>query len=127
MPDALDEILVRVAAGELSPEDADRLIAALHEHVHAAPSASPPDPTRTASESTVERSRRIIRLQVTEDGRSVVNLAVPVSWASVAGSVLPGLSSENAERLSEAIRAGTIGRILEVRDEDGDGVVISTE
>jgi hypothetical protein len=50
-----------------------------------------------------------------------------MSWAALAGSVVPGLSNENADRLREAIRSGTVGRILEVLDEDGDGVIISTE
>lgn len=72
-------------------------------------------------------ARRIVRLQVMEGGRSVVNLRIPMGWAGIAGSVLPGLSNEHAERLRDAIRSGTVGRILEVQDEDGDGVIISTE
>lgn len=74
-----------------------------------------------------ERAQRIVRLQVLEGGRAVVNLRIPTTWAGLAGSVLPGLSNEHAQRLRDAIRAGTVGRILEVQDEDGDGVIISTE
>lgn len=126
MADDLDAILQRVAAGELSPELAEQLIDAMHRHHHPQgpppPSAPPPPPDAPA-----ERSRRVVRLQVTEGGRSVVNLQVPMSLAGLAGSVLPGLSNENADRLREAIRSGTIGRILEIQDEDGDGVIISTE
>lgn len=62
-----------------------------------------------------------------EGGRAVVNLRIPMSLAGLAGSVLPGLSNDHAERLRDAIRSGTVGRILEVQDEDGDGVIISTE
>ena len=126
MPDELDAILEKVAAGELSPDAAEQLIDALQRHPRAAstpPSSAPPP----SQDPPAERSRRVVRLQVTEGGRSVVNLQVPMSLAALAGSVLPGLSNENADRLREAIRAGTVGRILEVQDEDGDGVIISTE
>ena len=94
-----------------------------------------PDPVAGATAPSGEASiapgatgpRRAIRLQVMEGGRSVVNLRIPMSLAGLAGTVLPGLSNEHADRLREAIRSGTVGRILEVQDEDGDGVIISTE
>jgi hypothetical protein len=127
MPDDLDAILQQVAAGDLSPEMAEQLIDALHRHHPQSPrppSAPPPPP---AADPPAERTRRVVRLQVTEGGRSVVNLQVPMTWAALAGSVLPGLSNENADRLRDAIRSGTVGRILEIQDEDGDGVIISTE
>src|SRR6478735_208055 len=127
MPDDLDAILQQVASGDLSPDQAEQLIDALHRHHHAGGSAPPATPTPPPADPPAERTRRVVRLQVTEGGRSVVNLQVPMSLAALAGSVLPGLSNENADRLREAIRAGTIGRILEVQDEDGDGVIISTE
>jgi hypothetical protein len=127
MPDDLDAILRMVAAGELSPDQAERLIEALPRQgrpaAPATPSAPPPPPVNPPA----ERTRRVVRLQVTEGGRNVVNLQVPMSLAALAGSVLPGLSNENADRLREAIRSGTVGRILEIEDDDGDGVIISTE
>jgi hypothetical protein len=126
MPDDLDAILQRVASGELSPDDAEPLIDALQrrERPYGSPPSNAPSPPQ---EAPAERSRRVVRLQVTEGGRAVVNLQVPMSLAALAGSVLPGLSNENADRLREAIRSGTVGRILEVQGEDGDGVIISTE
>jgi hypothetical protein len=127
MPDDLDAILQQVASGDLSPDQAEQLIEALHRHHHSAGAAPPSAPPPPPADPPVERTRRVVRLQVTEGGRSVVNLQVPMSLAALAGSVLPGLSNENADRLRDAIRAGTIGRILEVQDEDGDGVIISTE
>src|SRR5262245_10844119 len=126
MPDELDAILQKVASGELSPDDAEQLIDALQRQQRPT-SPPPPSATPPPQDAPVERSRRVVRLQVTEGGRSVVNLQVPMSLAALAGSVLPGLSNENADRLREAIRSGTVGRILEVQDEDGDGVIISTE
>jgi hypothetical protein len=125
MPDDLDAILQQVAAGTLTPDQAELLIEALNRQGSAAGAASAGTPP--LADPPLERSRRVVRLQVTEGGRSVVNLQVPMSLAALAGSVLPGLSTENADRLREAIRAGTVGRILEVQDEDGDGVIISTE
>src|SRR3954469_2511031 len=124
MPDDLDVILQQVASGDLSPDQAEQLIDALHGRHDA--TGSPP-PSAPPADPPPERTRRVVRLQVTEGGRSVVNLQVPMSLAALAGSVLPGLSNENADRLREAIRSGTVGRILEVQDDDGDGVIISTE
>lgn len=189
MPEELDEILRRVAAGELSPQDAEPLVAAAtgaspgtdtradamppmpptppappsapHPPTPPAPDGAPPSEGRSfgrgfargfgrgfslgfgddpgsggsadpaASSSTTPsgggRASRTVRLQVMESGRAVVNLRIPMSWASLAGSVVPGLSGGQAERLREAIRSGEVGPILEVRDDDGDGVIISTE
>ena len=124
MPDELEQILRQVADGALTPEQAEPLIAALQQP---RPPLIPPNQPPPRSEGATERSRRIVRLEVTEGGRRVVNLQVPMSWAALAGGVLPGLSDENADRLREAIRSGAVGRILEIQDDDGDGVVISTE
>jgi hypothetical protein len=146
MTDNLEGILRRVASGELSVEEAEPLIAA----ASGEPGTLDSGPVRKtgrfgwprfsgpggdASAASSDESsppgaigaRRVVRLQVMEGGRSVVNLRIPMSLAGLAGSVLPGLSNEHADRLREAIRSGTVGRILEVQDEDGDGVIISTE
>jgi hypothetical protein len=117
MPDDLETLLRRVAAGEVSAEEAEPLVEAA--------TAGPPPPTEPRS--TPSGARRIVRLQVMEGGRPVVNLRIPMAWAGLAGSVLPGITGTHADRLRAAIRAGTVGRILEVQDEDGDGVIISTE
>jgi hypothetical protein len=157
MTESLDQILRRVASGELSVDDAEPLIAAAAgdrtpDAAHrpeprgsrfgwprppappVPPDAPPSPPSPPAPPTSAEApvapgtgARRIVRLQVMEGGRSVVNLRIPMSLAGLAGSVLPGLSNEHADRLRDAIRSGTVGRILEVQDEDGDGVIISTE
>lgn len=145
MADDLDRILRRVASGELSVEDAEPLIEAASgghgdpdpaqgserrgnrfgwPRPPAAPSPpKPPIPPMAPNSAP----HRVVRLQVMEGGKAVVNLRIPMSLAGLAGSVLPGLSNEHADRLRDAIRSGTVGRILEVQDEDGDGVIISTE
>lgn len=118
MTDQLDTILRRVAAGELTPEEAEAML--------------PPDPPHPMDAPRPMRhdqtpAKRVVRLQVTERGRSVVDLRIPMNLASLAGEAVPGLATAHMERIRDAIRAGEIGPVLEIRDEDGDGVIISTE
>jgi hypothetical protein len=49
-----------------------------------------------------------------------------MSFAGLA-SMVPGLSGQDAERIREALRTGVVGRIVEIDDGDGDGVIIETE
>lgn len=112
--DELQAILQQVADGRLTPEEAEALLGgAMREPASTEPAGTGP--------------RRAVRLQVTERGRTVVDLRIPMSIASMAGSVVPGLASAQMERLGDAIRGGEVGPILEIQDERGDGVVISTE
>jgi len=57
----------------------------------------------------------------------MVDLRIPIGLAGLAGAVVPGLSGPQAERIREALRSGRVGPVLEVMDERGDGVIISTE
>jgi hypothetical protein len=114
MTDELERILARVASGALSPEEAEPLVAAA-----AAPRPRATEPPVSAA--------RVVRVEVTDGGREVVNLRVPMSLASLAGSIIPGLADAQIERLQQAIRDGETGTILDVRDEDGSGVRIATE
>ena len=57
----------------------------------------------------------------------MVDLRIPIGLAGLAGAVVPGLSGPQAERIRDALRTGRVGPVLEVVDEHGDGVVISTE
>ena len=127
MADPLDEVLRQVASGELSPEDAEPIIAALSgaqpegdqgPEATARQDAGPAGARRTAG--------RAVRIRVQEDGRTVVNLRIPMSWTGLT-SLVPGLSGDQVQRVSEALRNGERGPILDIQDADGDGVVISTE
>ncbi|MBX3031294.1 MAG: hypothetical protein KF809_14195 [Chloroflexi bacterium] len=121
----LDDLLRRVASGELSPEDAEPLVAATQDAPpEPGPAATTPDDT--PSVSRVGAPGRAVRVQVTEGGRSVVNLRIPMSWTGLS-SLVPGLSGAHMERVTEALRNGERGRILDIQDDDGDGVIISTE
>ena len=41
--------------------------------------------------------------------------------------IVPGIGGDQAERIRQAIQAGSIGPIVDVEDPDGDGVLISVE
>jgi hypothetical protein len=140
MPEELDAILRRVASGELTPEEAEPLVeAATGRSGRQAADAEPVSPAAAAesdrsgdplaepeAEGPSGAVRRTVRLEVLENGRTVTTLRIPMSWASLA-NVVPGLSRLQTDRIRDAIRSGSVGPILEVQDEDGDGVIISTE
>jgi hypothetical protein len=72
--------------------------------------------------------RRHLRIRVTERGRQVVNLRIPISFVDTALRFVPGLGGDQAERIREAVRAGAVGPIIDVEDADGSGsVLISVE
>ena len=118
MSDALDALLRLVAEGRLTADEAAPLMAALDE-----PRATPAADT-TATKGELARH---VRVEVTERGRSVVNLRVPLALGQAAVSYVPGLDSGQAARVREALSRGISGPIIEIADEDGDGVRIVLE
>ena len=133
MRDELDIVLRLVADGRLSPEDAAPLIDALsrpqdegftlgrtQRHPGRGSAPLPPPPP------SVDGPRQL-RIRVSERGRQVVNLRIPLTFADTALRMVPGLSDEQGNRIRAAIAGKTMGTILDVEDEDGDGVVISME
>lgn len=141
MTEDLDTILARVASGEISAEEAEPLVAAAvatsggaegDTHGAAEDETEDADEATDAAEGPAPpdrgtRAQRNVRLQVTERGRAMVDLRIPIGLAGLAGAVVPGLSGPQAERIREALRSGRVGPVLEVMDERGDGVIISTE
>lgn len=126
MPDeALESVLRLVADGRLTAEEAGPILDALDErgiaprtdHAPAGASARPP----------AGGSGRAIRVEVTESGRKVVNLRVPLSLGQAALKRVPGLSEAATDRIREAIENGLTGPIVEVDEPDGDGVRIVIE
>ncbi|MGH2408723.1 MAG: SHOCT-like domain-containing protein [Candidatus Limnocylindrales bacterium] len=118
MSDALEALLRLVAEGRLTAEEAAPLIAALDE----------PPATRGADAPAAKGDlARHVRVEVTERGRSMVNLRVPLALGQAAVSYVPGLDSGQAARVREALSRGIIGPIIEIADEDGDGVRIVLE
>lgn len=74
------------------------------------------------------RRGRQLRIRVTERGRQVVNLRIPIGFVETALRFVPGLGGDQAERIRDAVQAGAVGPILDVEDPDGEGgVLISVE
>jgi hypothetical protein len=120
----LETILRLVAEGHLTPDEAAPIIAALT----APPSRGEgPQPAPTPPPPTSARPARHVRIKVSEKGRQVVNLRIPLAFADMAARMVPGLSGEQSERIRAAIDAGVSGPILDVEDPDGDGVLITVE
>ncbi len=120
----VDKILRLVAEGALTPDEADEILRAL-EGPQPAPSQPPPPPPPPAAPRP--EGPRQLRIEVTEGGRRVVNLRVPVNVAGWATAFLPGLSDDESSRIRGALDAGVRGPILDIGDEDGSRVLIVSE
>jgi hypothetical protein len=120
----LETILRLVAEGHLTPDEAAPIIAAL---TAPPPAAEGPQSASTPPPPTNARPARHVRIKVSEKGRQVVNLRIPLAFADMAARMVPGLSAEQSERIRAAIEAGLSGPILDVEDPDGDGVLITVE
>ncbi|MBI3749274.1 MAG: hypothetical protein HY262_10590 [Chloroflexi bacterium] len=119
--DAFERVLQLVSEGRLTAEEAGPILDELGTKRDASTRESPRT-TRGGDDSP----GRALRVEVTERGRPVVNLRVPISLGRAAISRVPGISDLTSERIREAIAAGIKGPILDV-DDDGDGVRISIE
>lgn len=83
---------------------------------------------RVADGMAEGRHGRQLRIKVTERGRQVVNLRIPIGFVETALAFVPGLGGDQAQRIRDAVRAGAVGPILDVEDADGEGgVLISVE
>lgn len=135
MTDPLDGLLKLVAEGRLTAEEAAPLIDAL-QGTRAGPAsdepagdAGPSATTGSANAGGPGRDRpRALRIEVSEDGRRVVNLRIPISFGRMALDHVPGLSTDNITRIREALDQGMTGSLLVVDEGDnGDGVRIILE
>jgi hypothetical protein len=124
MPDAtaLDNVLRLVAEGRLSAEEAGPILDALD---GSTTPGQPGDPESVAGRDD-DGPARAIRVEVSEAGRTVINLRIPLSLGRAAISQVPGISEATSDRIREAIEGGVKGSIVEV-DEGGEGVRISIE
>ena len=136
MADELDDILRLVAEGRLSAEEAAAIIDALDSagaavgegNAWIGESDGPTTPDGTTPGPGGAGRTRALRLEVSEGGRKVVNLRVPLSLGRMAIDQIPGLSIDNVSRIREALDAGLTGPILAVdEDDDGNGVRIVLE
>lgn len=131
MGDELATVLRLVSEGKLSAEEAAPIIEALQRSNAPRPPEQPfpfgeaapgPGPARGPG-----RGRRV-RIQVTERGRRVVDVRVPLAFAAVAARMVPGIPDSYAALIEQAVASDMVGPIVDVaEDEDGDAVLISVE
>ena len=117
------KILALVAEGRLSAQEADEILAALN----ARPAETTGAPTAKAAPAAQPAKTTHLRIEVTDGGQHVVNLRVPINIAGWASAFLPGLSEQDSDRIRGAVASGTRGTILDITDNDGSRVLITSE
>ncbi len=143
MSEELESVLRLVADGTLTPEQAAPIIdaltraersdrgAGLHDRIGRSVEGAQRrvEEARDRVEALAGRSTsgRQLRIRVTEHGRQVVNLRIPIGFVDTALSFVPGIGGDQSERIRQAVSSGVIGPIIDVEDPDGDGVLISVE
>jgi hypothetical protein len=129
--DAMDRILQLVAEGRLTAAEAGPILDALAGAMSSDESQRHQTPRGSASAAGSKASSdgspaRAIRIEVSESGRQVVNLRVPLALGREALARIPGLSESLTDRVREAMASGFKGSIVDVDDEGG-GVRIYIE
>lgn len=125
MGDELATVLRLVAEGKLGAEEAAPIIEALGRRGAPRPPEPPPPPSGTVPGKG--RGRRV-RIQVTERGRRVVDVRVPLAFAAMAARMVPGIPDSYAALIERAVEDDLVGPIVDLaEDEDGDAVLITVE
>ena len=127
-----------MAEGRLSAEEAGPLLAALDEapagvdarRWHRGP-IRPPTAASSSGRAPLEGqvltgAPSTLRIEVRDNGRSVVNLRLPMAVGRFALDRVPGLSGDQVTRVREAMNSGFRGPVLVV-DDGGSGVRIVLE
>lgn len=130
MTDPLERVLELVAEGRLTAAQAAPILDALgasSEAANAAASGAEALSAANEAESLGRGAARAIRLEISEGGRKVVNLRIPVALGRFALDRVPGLAGSHADMVRQAIAEGRSGVLLNVEDEDGDGVRITLD
>ena len=128
MGDEIATVLRLVSEGKLSAEEAAPIIEALgRPAAQRAPDPAAASPSSGAATKGATRGRRI-RIQVTERGRRVVDVRVPLAFAAMAAKMVPGIPESYAALIKQAVETDQVGPIVDIaEDEDGDAVLISVE
>lgn len=107
MSSETQKVLEMVAAGTISPADADRLLEKLsHSSATAEPPAAPePQPGKAG--------KKFLRIMVDKPGRDAINIRVPLSFlrSGMAWTVLPKVVRERLEE-----RGIDLGRFVSLRE-----------
>jgi hypothetical protein len=130
MSDDLEHVLRLVAEGRLTAAEAapilDALSAADAATAAARAVAGEGGSNGGSDEPRPGTSATAIRIEVTDAGRKIVNLRIPVSLGRMALDRIPGLSGSNVDLVRRALAEGRTGTLLTV-DDEGDGVRIALE
>jgi hypothetical protein len=126
MADTLEHVLRLVAEGRLTAAQAAPILDALAATDTDEPSDVPGGGPVGSGETTERQTATAIRIEITEDGRKVVNLRIPVSLGRLALDRIPGLSGSHAELVRRALADGRSGTLLQIDEDDG-GVRIALE
>jgi DUF4097 and DUF4098 domain-containing protein YvlB len=110
------QILRMIAAGQITAEEGEQLLAALEE----------------GQQDTAQSPARWINVRISdeESGRQKVNVNVPVGLLSVGmrlGARLGGMAEMNVEDLLQRIRSGASGKLVDVSGNNGERVEISVQ
>ena len=134
MPDdALERVLRLVAEGRLTADEAGPILDALDDRAGskdgtggAAGGSGSAGQGEVPTDANDRDPAKTLRVEVTDGGRAVINLRIPLSLGRAALNQVPGISDATSDRIREAIDAGIKGTIVDVDDGD-DGVRISLE
>jgi hypothetical protein len=128
--DAMGRVLRLVAEGRLTADEAGPILDALDARADDADAPTTRTADRAAAPSSMPSAdgsgARAIRIEISDHGRKVINLRVPLALGRAALDRIPGLSDATAERVREAIVSGIKGPIVDL-DDEGDGVRIVIE
>jgi len=121
------QILKMVEAGQLTAEEAAKLLAAMEAGAEKEQDSGP-------QPGAAGQPARWLRIRVTDEatGKRKVNVNLPIGMVNVAMKVgskfAPEIKDFNVDEIFEAIQRGAQGKIVEVQDEeDGERVEIFVE
>jgi hypothetical protein len=123
----VEKILQLVAQGVLTAEEADEILSATAAAEAVDSQSDTPVALAESAPGEGATGARHLRIEVSEGGRRVVNLRVPLNVAGWASGFLPGLSDEYADRIRSAIASRERGPILDINSDDGSRVLIVSE
>ena len=126
MSDALEDVLRLVAEGRLTAAEAAPILDALGAADSDGPADSGPGVAPAGGETPAGRAPTSIRIEVTDGGKRVLNLRVPVSLGRTALDRIPGLSGTTVDMVRKALSEGRSGTLLHI-DDDDDGVRVTLE
>jgi hypothetical protein len=127
MNEELATILRLVSEGRLTPEEAAPIVEALS---RPGPSGRGPRAASTPAGDQASRGTtrgRRMRIRVSEGGKSVVDVRIPLAFAAMAARMVPGIPDSYADLIRQAVESDEVGPIVDTEDDQGDAVLISIE